>query len=351
MPIKMPLAARRVFRLSLTLALSLAGAYALQFPLPFLAPIFALLLTASPTPPMRLKGLLGLLVVVMITLGVGLLVIPLLRTYPFSAVLIVALGLYFSAYLTVNKGKALFGTLLTMGFTLISAAGTVDYGLAVLVIEALLLGIGLAIICQWLVYPWLPEDDSVKQTAEPASSDTASSNWIALRSTLIVLPAYLVALTNPAMYLAIIMKSVSLGQQSSQLSARQAGRELLGSTFLSGCFAILFWFLLDLATNLWMFFWWMLLFGVYFATKLYGVIASRFPASFWQNTVITMLILLGPAVQDSANGKDVYAAFAVRMGLFIAVTLYAWLAIIILEQLRARRLHRYPPAEPELSQC
>jgi hypothetical protein len=39
---------------------------------------------------------------------------------------------------------------------------------------------------------------------------------------------------------------------------------------------------------------------------------------------VTMLILLGPAVEDSASGKDVYAAFAVRMGLFVAVTLYAW---------------------------
>jgi hypothetical protein len=53
-----------------------------------------------------------------------------------------------------------------------------------------------------------------------------------------------------------------------------------------------------------------------------------------------MLILLGPAVEDSANGKDVYAAFAVRMGLFIAVTLYAWLAVYVLEQLRSRHLRR-----------
>ena len=51
-----------------------------------------------------------------------------------------------------------------------------------------------------------------------------------------------------------------------------------------------------------------------------------------------MLILLGGAVQDSADGKDVYQAFAVRMSLFIAVTLYAWAAIFVLEQLRERRL-------------
>lgn len=336
----MPIRARRIFRLSLTLAISLAGAYALQLPLPFLAPLFALLFTAAPAPPMGVKGLLGLILVVLITLGVGLLLIPLLIHYPASAILMVAAGLYFSSYLTINRGKGLVGALLTVGFTLISAAGLVSYSLAVGVITALVLGIGLAIVCQWIVYPWFPEDVAPVRKVRPPANTATQSNWIALRATLIVLPAYLLALTNPSMYLPIIMKSVSLGQQGSTVSARDAGKELLGSTFLGGYFAILFWFMLDMVTNLWMFFLWMLLFGVYFSSKFYQLIPSRFPASFWQNVVVTMLILLGPAVEDSANGKDVYAAFAVRMGLFVAVTLYAWLAVYVLEQLRNRHLGR-----------
>lgn len=336
----MPIRARRIFRLSLTLAISLAGAYALQLPLPFLAPLFALLFTAAPAPPMGVKGLLGLILVVLITLGVGLLLIPLLIHYPASAILMVAVGLYFSSYLTINMGKGLVGALLTVGFTLISAAGLVSYSLAVGVITALVLGIGLAIVCQWMVYPWFPEDVTPVKKARPPGNTATQSNWIALRATLIVLPAYLLALTNPSMYLPIIMKSVSLGQQGSTVSARDAGKELLGSTFLGGYFAILFWFMLDMVTNLWMFFLWMLLFGVYFSSKFYQLIPSRYPASFWQNVAVTMLILLGPAVEDSANGKDVYAAFAVRMGLFVAVTLYAWLAVYVLEQLRNRHLGR-----------
>jgi hypothetical protein len=336
----MPIRARRIFRLSLTLAISLAGAYALQLPLPFLAPLFALLFTAAPAPPMGVKGLLGLILVVLITLGVGLLLIPLLIHYPASAILMVAVGLYFSSYLTINMGKGLVGALLTVGFTLISAAGLVSYSLAVGVITALVLGIGLAIVCQWMVYPWFPEDVTPVKKARPPGNTATQSNWIALRATLIVLPAYLLALTNPSMYLPIIMKSVSLGQQGSTVSARDAGKELLGSTFLGGYFAILFWFMLDMVTNLWMFFLWMLLFGVYFSSKFYQLIPSRYPASFWQNVAVTMLILLGPAVEDSANGKDVYAAFAVRMSLFVAVTLYAWLAVYVLEQLRNRHLGR-----------
>ena len=336
----MPVLARRIFRLSLTMALALAGAYALAVPLPFLAPLFALLLTMAPAPPMGLKGLLGLLLVVFITLGVGLLLIPLLMNYPVPAVLIVAVGLYLSNYLTINLGKGLVGALLTAGITMISAAGLVSYAFAQTIVFALALGIALAVVCQWVVYPWLPEDPAPGKQTVAVVKDAEQCNWIALRATLIVLPAYLLVLTNPAMYLPIMMKSVSLAQQSSVMSARHAGRELLGSTFLAGCFAILFWFMLSLLPNLWMFFWLMLLFGVYFSSKLYQLIPSRFPASFWQNTAVTMLILLGPAVEDSANGKDVYAAFAVRMGLFVAVTLYAWLAVYAMEHLRARRLGR-----------
>jgi uncharacterized membrane protein (DUF373 family) len=42
-------------------------------------------------------------------------------------------------------------------------------------------------------------------------------------------------------------------------------------------------------------------------------------------------------VQDSFVGKDVYTAFAVRMGLFIVVTLYACLMVYLLDQRRRVR--------------
>jgi hypothetical protein len=135
------------------------------------------------------------------------------------------------------------------------------------------------------------------------------------------------------------MKAVSLGQQSSLVDARSAGKELLGSTFLGGFFAILFWAMLGMLTNLWMFFLLMLLFGVYFSSKIYRLAKTRYPASFWLNVGMTMLIVLGPAVEDSDSGKDVYAAFMVRMGLFVAVTLYAWLAVYVLEHIRKRHIN------------
>ena len=102
--------------------------------------------------------------------------------------------------------------------------------------------------------------------------------------------------------------------------------------------AILFWCALSLFVNLWMFFLWMLLFGLLAARKLYGLAKTRQPPSFWLNSLATLIILLGQSVQDSAAGKDVYTAFAIRMGLFILVTLYACLMVYLLDTRRQRRI-------------
>jgi hypothetical protein len=334
----MPLGARRTFRFGAVMALSLVLAYGLATPLPFLAPIFAVLLTAAPAPPMGPKQLLGLLLVVAITLGVGLVLTPVLRTYRISAVMMIAAGLFASTYLGVGRGKVMVGTLLTIGLTMIPAAGLLEIALARTVVKGLLIGIGLVVVCQWIVYPLFPEDPI--RAAPPAPpTDPRTAVWLALRTTLIVLPSVMLAFTNPTLYMPLIMKSVMLGQQGCLVTARAAGYELLGSTLLAGALAGVFWFLLKFWPSLWMFGLWMLLFGVYFGAKLYRVIATRFPASYWVNVGVTMLILLGPAVQDSL-GSDPSSAFIRRFSLFVVVTVYAWFAILLLEWLRERTSSR-----------
>lgn len=336
----MDIGARRVFRLSLTLSASLAVAYGLQLDLPYFAPLFAFMLCAAPKPPMGLKGMIGLIAVLLLTLGIGLLLIPMLLEYPLTALMLVLVGLFFSNYLSLNLGKPQVGALLTVGLTMISAAGMSGFAVATTVIQAMIIGIVLALICHALIYPLFPEDagDAVPPD-QPMEHNR--SGWLALRASLIVFPSYLLALTNPTVYMPLIMKSVALGQQASETDARDAGYVLLGSTLMAGVLAALFWVMLSIWPVLWMFTLWMLLFSIYITAKFYGVIASRFSASFWQNVMVTLIILFGPAVADSATGKDVYKAFAVRMALFVAVTLYAWLALVFLEWWRTRAVHKH----------
>jgi hypothetical protein len=55
-----------------------------------------------------------------------------------------------------------------------------------------------------------------------------------------------------------------------------------------------------------------------------------------------MLILLGPAIEDSAAGKDVFTASAMRVALFVGLALYAWATVWALERWRASRSEALP---------
>jgi hypothetical protein len=160
---------------------------------------------------------------------------------------------------------------------------------------------------------------------------------MAIRATLVVMPVFVLALTNPAVYLPTIMKAVTLGQQAGSTSTRSAGRELVGSTLMGAWMAALAWFGLLLRPNLWMLMLWMAAAALWGGARLFGVKATSLPPSFWRNALVTMLILLGPAIEDSANGNDVLAASAVRVGLFVGVALYAWATAWTLERWRPSR--------------
>lgn len=334
MPIKRMPRDQRSLRLATGTALCLAASFGLALPIPFLAPVLALLFLATLNQPLPLKAGVVLALVAMLTTGVGLLLFPLLRYYPVSVLSLIGVGLFVVFRFGLRGGNNLIVTFLVIGLTMISAAGTASFELALLVIGALVKGLLLAVLVVTVSHGLFPEPANAPPSPAAPALAAEDVDRVALRATLIVLPAFLLALIDPASYLPIILKAVSLGQQSSTTTARNAGRELLGSTLLGGVLAILFWCALSLFVHLWMFFLWMMLFGLVLARKLYALSPTRFSPGFWLNTMITLIILLGQSVQDSAAGKDVYTAFAVRMGLFIAVTVYAGLMVHLLDQRR-----------------
>lgn len=321
----------RALRLAGGTALCLAASFGLNLPIPMVAPVLGAFLLASTNRPLSAKAGLGLILVVLLTTATGLLLSPLLRYYPASGVLLIGLCLFLAFRHGLRGGNNLVATFLIIGLTMISAAGTIDFRLAATVIEALAKGLLVAVLvmgcCHWL----FPEPPDAPAPPPPPVLPPLEASRMALRAALVVLPAFLLALTDPLGYMPIILKSVSLGRQSCATAAHGAARELLGSTLLGGALAILFWCALSLFASLWMFFLWMLLFGLLAARKLYRLSPTRHPPSFWLNTLVTLVILLGQSVQDSVAGKDVYTAFAVRMGLFIAVTLYACLMLRLLD--------------------
>jgi hypothetical protein len=333
---RVQLAGRRTLRVATGTALCLAISFALDLSIPVVAPVFAVFLLATQNRPLSFKEGVAFALVVALTTGSGLLLVPLLRHYAFAGVMIIGLMLFFAFRYGLQGGNNLVATFLVAGLTMISAAGTADFQLAVTVVGALAKGLLLAVLVSALTYRLFPEPVSARpQPAARVMPDEQAAR-IALRAALVVMPAYLLAMTDPASYMPIIMKSVSLGRQSCTTTARSAARDLIGSTLLGGVLAIAFWFALRLFVHLWMFFLWMLLFGLLVGRKLYRISPTRYSPGFWLNSLVTMIILLGQSVQDSVAGKDVYTAFAVRMGLFLAVTVYACLILQLLERHTSR---------------
>ncbi|SOY59443.1 Membrane protein (plasmid) [Cupriavidus taiwanensis] len=321
---------RRALRLALGTAMCLAISFGLGWAIPMVAPVLGLFVLASMNRPVPLKAGVGLALVLLLTTGSGLLLIPFLRYYWLGGVMLTGLLLFLAFRYGLGGGNNLVSTFLAAGLTMISAAGTADFTLAVTVIGALVKGLLLAVAVLALVHSVFPDPPGTAPPPVAPRPPASEAAWMALRATLVVLPAYLLALSDPAGYMPIIMKAVGLGRQSCT-TARGAARELIGSTLLGGLLAILLWSALSLFVHLWMFFLWTLLCVMLAGRRLYGLRPTRHPPSFWLNALVTMVILLGQSVEDSAAGKDVYTAFAVRLGLFLAVTLYACLMLRLLD--------------------
>ena len=332
----MHIAERRCYRLSLATGIALALGYGSGLVIPFIAPLLAVLLGAKPARPPGLRATMVIVIFLLFSLGIGVAIGPLLQLAPVSALLLIGLGLFFSSRLAIIGGKDVPATLLAMGFTVIPAASCVSQVLAMAIIAALVISVVIAIISLWLAYALFPElPGYVPQP--PASPGLRQGDWLALRATLVVLPAFMFTLTNPVAYLPLTVKSILLGREASAVNLRSAGREMVGSTALGGACAIAIWSLLSLAVELWFFAGWVTLATMLLTAEAFGARHSRMTPGFWINTLTTTIILLGAAVQDSANGKDVYQAFAVRLALFILVTLYATLVVAVLELWRESR--------------
>jgi hypothetical protein len=227
---------------------------------------------------------------------------------------------------------------LVIGFTLVPVAGVADQAIVSMLSVTLAVGVATGTLVSAMSNACFPDPPgSATPRPAPQPPGQQAAGWIALRATLIVMPVFVLALTNPSLYLAAILKTVALGQQAGEVDARSAGRELVGSTLMGALMGTVVWLGLSLLPNLWMLMLWMMAAALWAGSGLFGVRPTAFHPSFWSNALITMLILIGPAIEDSASGKGVLEASAVRTGLFVGVALYAWATVRVLERWRGAR--------------
>jgi len=328
---------KAVMRLMLGLGLAVLVAYGFALPLPFVVCLMSILVLCKPGPPLPLaKGVIIAAIFAALVTG-GVLMVPLLENFALSGILLTGAILYGVFFLGLISSNPLT-MVLVISFALIPVAGVADQSIVGMLSITLAIGILTGVLVSSASSALFP-DQPANAANRPASDSVSheAARWIALRATMIVMPVFVLALTNPSFYIAAIMKTVALSQQAGEVDARSAGSELVGSTLMGAFIAAIVWAGLSLHPNLWMLTLWMMGAALWAGSAIFGTRATRFRPSFWSNTLITMLILLGPAIEDSANGSGVLEASAVRTGLFVAVALYAWGTVWILERWRNSR--------------
>lgn len=328
---------KAVLRLAIGLGLAVLIAYGLALRAPFVLCVMTVLMLCKPGPPIPfLKGAV-MAVVIAALLVAGVLMVPTLENYAVTGVVLTGAMLYAVFFAGARSANPLT-LILVIAFTIIPVAGVADQALSTALSAAFAVGLGTGILVSGVshaLFPDVPRAANIATVSASVSREAAS--WDALQATLVVMPVFVLALTNPAFYLAAIIKTVALSQQAGSTNARSAGRELVGSTLMGAWMAALVWSGLSLWPNLWMLMLWMVAAALWAGARLFRVKATAFPPSFWSNALVTMLILLGPAIEDSANGKDVFEASATRICLFVGVALYAWGTVWALERWRASR--------------
>ncbi len=328
---------KATLRLASGLGLAVLIAYGFALPMPFVVCVMAVLVLCKPGPPLPLlKGAVAALAFAALV-AAGVVMVPLLEHYALAGILLTAVVLYGIFLMGLRSGSPLT-MILVVAFALIPVAGVADQALIGMLSLTLAVGIATGTLVSSISNAFFPDRPGPAASAAGAPAMTAAAaRWIALRAMLIVMPVFILALTNPSFYLAAIMKTVALGQQAGETDARHAGRELVGSTLMGALIAALVWLGLSLLPNLWMLTLWLTAAALWTGSGLFGTRRTAFRPSFWSNALITALVLLGPAIEDSASGKSVLEASAVRTSLFVGVALYAWATVWLLERWRAAR--------------
>jgi len=341
----------RILRLALGTAASLATSQAVGWDLSFIAPVFTLLVLAQPLPAPALKSGVGIVLALTLAMYAGSLLLPPLLDFPAAGLLLLVLALFRNFYFTARGGSGLIGTMITAGIGLSAAVGSVSVDLALALIDSLTMNAAIGIAFVWVAHALLPDSMAVPplprpaaKAAKPPGPDAATARWRALRATLIVFPVAVWLMLSPAStsYFAVMLKVAAMGQQASTEDARTAARSFIVSTIIGGVAAIIAWQVLSIVPSLSLYVLLVGLAGLIMGPRIFAGNAMAADAATWSSGYLTMIVILAPSVMDTASGNAADAQFWQRLMMFVFATLYAGLAIRLVDVLWPRRVGTNP---------
>lgn len=340
------IASVRILRLAFGTAACFWFSQAVSWNLSFIAPVATMFILALPLPAPRLKMAVGLIAALALAFAAGLLVLPRIIHQPMVGFLLLGLMLYWSFYIPARGGPAVIGTLLTMGLAVSTAIGTVNVDAILLVVRGVVFAAVTGIAFVWIAHAMIPDSLAGARSPEPPAKapparkpEAAVARWNAFRSLMIVLPIALWFLLSgaSAAYAPVMIKVATMGQQASNENTRAAGRSLIMATVIGGIGAVIGWQVLRIAPTLAVYTLVVGLAGLVAGRKIFRGAGTARDADTWSYGYLTMLVILAPAVMDSAFGAAAGAQFVDRLIMFVLATLYAVAAVYVVDAVRPRR--------------
>lgn len=342
----MNIASVRILRLAFGTAVALWFSQAIAWPMSFITPVITMFLLALPLPAPKLKMGVGLIVVLAASLYGGLLLLPPLQNHPMVGLILLLLALYWSFYFTAKGGSAALGTFATMGIAVSTAIGTVSLDAVLAIVNSIAFGSAVGVLFVWVAHGFVNDSlatdrISAPQQKPPAAPkpDLSVARRSALRSLLIVLPVALFFLFSSASaaYIPVMIKVAAMGQQASNEGARLAGRSLLQSTVIGGVGAVIGWQILSIAPTLLIYTVYIALAALLMGPKIFQGRGLHPDAATWSYGLLTMIVILAPAVADSLIGGPADAKFLQRLWMFLLATIYAVGTVYIFDAFATHR--------------
>lgn len=336
----MTIAHVRILRLAAGTALSMWVSQAVAWDLSFIAPVMTMFILALPLPALTLKMGIKFLAAMSLSMYASLLLLPWLLDYQLVGLLLLVLALFWSFYFTARGGSPVLGTFVTVGLALSTAVGSVSVDATLMLISGLLMNASIGIVFVWIAHALLPDSiaggfpaPAAQQARDTGGPDLPAARWSAFRSLLIVFPiAFWFMLSGGSTsYAPVMIKVASMGQQATNEGARLAGRSLIMSTIIGGIGAIIGWNALSVVPTLTMYALLIALGGLVFGPRIFAGRGMHPEAGTWSYGYLTMIVILAPAVMDSASGSAANVAFWSRLVMFALATLYGVAAVYVVD--------------------
>ena len=128
-----------------------------------------------------------------------------------------------------------------------------------------------------------------------------------------------------------------MGQQATNDDARLAGRSLVMSTIIGGSGAIIGWQVLSIVPTLTVYTLVIALGALLMGPRIFQGRTMHPQAATWSYGFLTMIVILAPAVMDSAGGGAAGIKFWDRIIMFAGTTIYALGTVYIFDAFAAPR--------------